>query len=122
VLWEWGLEGLAETVELIVSELVTNAQRASASIMGSRYGRQWRPGVPPIRLWLYADRQTVLIQVWDGDHHLPEPQGVDLEAESGRGLLLVESLSAEWGAFVPEQSSGKVTWAIIAAQEFCMRA
>lgn len=121
VLWEWGHDDPAETAELIVSELVTNAQRASAGLAGSRYDGCWKPGVPPLRLWLSSDEQRVLIQVWDGDHRLPEAQSVALEAESGRGLLLVESLSEEWGAFVPEQSSGKVTWAIIAAQESCMR-
>jgi anti-sigma regulatory factor (Ser/Thr protein kinase) len=32
VLAEWGLKALAETAELIVSELVTNAVRASAAL------------------------------------------------------------------------------------------
>jgi hypothetical protein len=71
--------------------------------------------MPPIRLWVCADRQRVLIQVWDGDHQLPEAQTIDLVAESGRGLLLVETLCAEWGAFVPEGTSGKVVWAFVRA-------
>jgi anti-sigma regulatory factor (Ser/Thr protein kinase) len=116
VAWEWGLGELSASVELIVSELVTNAQRASAGITGSRYRGQWRPGVPPIRLWLGSDNQRVLVQVWDGDHHLPEPQAAGLEAESGRGLLLVDSLSQEWGASTPEGSSGKIVWALISVQ------
>jgi hypothetical protein len=116
MLWEWGLDGLADTAELIVSEIVTNAQRASAGITGSRYEGRWNPGTPPVRLWLYADMQYVLVHVWDADHHLPEPQSVDLEAESGRGLLLVESLSEEWGTFRPERSSGKTTWALLGSQ------
>jgi hypothetical protein len=112
VIWEWNLDGLTETIELIVSELVTNAQRASASLTGSRYRGQRTPGVPPVRLWLRADTDRVLIQVWDADHHLPEPQSPDLAAEGGRGLLLVETLSADWGAYLLEGSSGKVVWAI----------
>jgi anti-sigma regulatory factor (Ser/Thr protein kinase) len=114
VLWEWGMEELSETVELVVSELVTNAVAASASLTGSRYNGRWIPGTPPVRLWLYADKQRVLVQVWDGDDRLPERQGVDLMAESGRGLLLVESLCGEWGAYVPEGSSGKCVWAYMA--------
>src|ERR1700690_360530 len=60
MLWEWGLEELSHSVELVVSELVTNAQRASAGLTGSRYGGRWIPGVPPVRLWLCADKERVL--------------------------------------------------------------
>jgi hypothetical protein len=47
VVWEWGLVRLSEDIELIVSELVTNAVRASEGLM---------PGVPHVRLWLCSDR------------------------------------------------------------------
>jgi hypothetical protein len=115
-LWEWGLDGLSDTAELVVSELATNAQRASAGLTGSRYLGIWKPGVPPIRLWLYSDKEKVLVQVWDGDHHMPERQAAGLDDESGRGLLLVETLSAEWGSYVLEGSTGKITWALLAAE------
>lgn len=113
VLWEWGLGDLAETVELIVSELVTNGLLASADMAGSRYQGRWRPGAPPIRLWLRSDRQSVLVQVWDGNDQRPERREVDQEAIGGRGLLLVEALTAEWGTYAPERSSGKVVWALV---------
>ena len=112
LLGEWGLEELEYAVELVVSEFVTNAQRISRGINGSRYGGRWIPGVPPVRLWLCSDKQRVLVQVWDGADHLPEPQGADLEAESGRGLLLVETLSTEWGTLPLEGASGKLVWAV----------
>lgn len=67
VLWEWGLEQFIETAEIVVSELTTNAQKVSAELTGSRFDGRWRPGVPPIRLWLYSDKERVLIQVWDQD-------------------------------------------------------
>jgi hypothetical protein len=54
----------------------------------------------------------VLIQVWDGNNQMPRHSELELDAEHGRGLLLVESLSAEWGAFAPERAGGKVVWAI----------
>src|ERR1700735_440426 len=32
VLWEWGLKEIAETAELVISEIVTNAVRASGGL------------------------------------------------------------------------------------------
>jgi hypothetical protein len=51
-----GLNQRAETVELVVSELATNAVLTSAQLMGVRYPGQWRPGRAPLRLWLWSDR------------------------------------------------------------------
>jgi anti-sigma regulatory factor (Ser/Thr protein kinase) len=112
VLWEWHLDALTGTAELIVSELVTNAVRASTGLTGSRRSGRWVPGTPPVRLWLSSERQRVLIQVWDGNDRHPAPQDPGPDAESGRGLLLVDSLSAKWGCYSPEWSSGKVVWAL----------
>lgn len=114
VLWEWGLEALAEAVELIVSELVTNGVQVSEGMIGCRYLGRWIPGVPPVRIWLCSDRRNVLVQVWDGNERRPERKEADLEAVGGRGLLLVEALSAEWGTYTPERSTGKVVWALVA--------
>jgi anti-sigma regulatory factor (Ser/Thr protein kinase) len=113
VLWEWHLDALSETAELIVSELVTNAVQASVGLTGSRRSGRWVPGTPPVRLWLFSDKERVLIQVWDGNDRHPAPQQPGPDVESGRGLLLVESLSAEWGSYPPERSGGKVVWALI---------
>lgn len=115
-LWEWGLDSLSDTAELVVSELATNAQRVSAGLVGSRYRGTWQPGVPPIRLWLSSDKERVLVQVWDGDHHMPQRQAAALDDESGRGLLLVETLSAEWGSYLLDGATGKVTWALVAGE------
>ncbi|HUY45698.1 MAG TPA: ATP-binding protein [Streptosporangiaceae bacterium] len=111
VMAEWGLAGLADTVELIVSELVTNGLRASAGLLGSRFGGRWSPGFPPIRMWLSSDRRTVLVQVWDGNDRMPARKEPSPDAEGGRGLLVVEALSEAHGAFRPEHASGKVVWA-----------
>ena len=105
-------EALTETIELIVSELVTNGLRASAGITGRRYQGRWAVGVPPVRLWLCSDGKSVLIHVWDGNDRKPVRQDVDPEAIGGRGLLLVEALSAEWGTYTPKRSTGKVVWAL----------
>jgi hypothetical protein len=114
VLWEWDLGALGQTAVLVVSELVTNAVQASAGIADSRFAGNWAPGTPPVRMWLSADEYRLVIQVWDGSDQPPVPQPVEPEADSGRGLLLVGSLSAEWGCYAPENSSGKVVWAVVA--------
>jgi hypothetical protein len=113
VLREWQLGPLAQTAALVVSELVSNAVHASAPLTGSRFAGEWAPGTPPVRLWLSADEYRVVIQVWDGSDRPPVPQPVEPEADSGRGLLLVGALSAEWGCYTPEKSSGKVVWAMV---------
>jgi Histidine kinase-like ATPase domain len=132
VLHEWRMAALAETVELLVSEIVTNAVRASgrpapdqhgasqhgasqhgASQHGaSQHGASQVPGALPLRFWLTSDRHRVMIQVWDRDHHQPIPQNADPEAETGRGLLLVEALSAQWGCYAPGGQGGKIVWVV----------
>lgn len=109
---EWGLPELANTVELIVSELVTNSVQASAGLTGSRYNGRWQPGRPPVRLWLQSDGEHVLVQVWDASHELPVPQEADLDAEHGRGLSIVAAMSERYGAYSLEGGNGKVVWAL----------
>jgi anti-sigma regulatory factor (Ser/Thr protein kinase) len=113
VLREWQMSQLADPVELVVAELVTNAMQASAGLTGSEFAGRWSPGLPPVRLWLASDGQHAVIQVWDASERQPVREAVPLDAETGRGLMLVESLSDEWGSYTPEASSGKVVWAVI---------
>ncbi|MGC9544602.1 SpoIIE family protein phosphatase [Streptomyces sp. UG1] len=93
LLAQWGLEELAFTTELVVSELVTNAIRYAAG---------------PIRLRLIKER-ALICEVFDGGAtapHLRHPRTTD---EGGRGLLLVSQVTQRWGTrFVPE---GKIIWA-----------
>ena len=107
MLKEWGLHGQADTAELVVSELVTNAIRASG-------GKAYR--VPVVRLWLCSDHDRVLIQVWDGSERMPIMQDPAPDAESGRGTLLVDISSEEWGFYRPATLGGKVVWSLIGTQ------
>jgi hypothetical protein len=116
LLWEWGLTALAETVELLVSEIVTNGVRASVAAASCQGGEPPPGGLPIVWFCLASDGRSVLVQVWDGSREAPAPQAVETDAESGRGLLLVEYLSAQWGTYAPEESSGKVVWALAAPQ------
>ena len=99
VLWEWGLEA-SDQVELIVTELMTNAVKASESVQS----------LAPVRLWLLSDKQRVTILVWDNNPRLPVRVDAGLDAESGRGLLLVEALSTQWGSYPHPDWGGKVVW------------
>jgi hypothetical protein len=83
VLAEWGLRDLAEAAELVVSELVTNAVRASTGPDGRpRYGEA---GLPVVILRLTTDAARVLIDVWDDIPAAPVAVQAGPEDESGRG-------------------------------------
>lgn len=110
LLWKWGLKELIEPVELVVSELVTNAVRASGGL--DPHPRTSEAALSVIRLWLRVEERGVLVQVWDASPSSPERQEPGPAAESGRGLLLVEMLSAAWGAFELTHEPGKVVWAL----------
>lgn len=104
VLWEWRLTGLRDDAELIVSELVTNAVRIS------------RADGAPVRLWLLSDGVCVLIVVWDASTLPPVRLASGESDESGRGLLLVETLSARWAWYFPSRPpGGKAVWSLIEA-------
>jgi anti-sigma regulatory factor (Ser/Thr protein kinase) len=92
----WGLEELADTCALVVSELVGNAVRHTRSRTLRLAVTRPEPG-------------AVRIAVTDTSHARPvraEPGAEDLR---GRGLLLVEALCVDWGT--DELPYGKRVWA-----------
>ena len=103
VLREWGLAALSDSTELLLSELVTNAVRASRAV--------WHDAV---RMWLVSDLGRVVVFVWDASPQPPARADPGEDAESGRGLLLVEALSERWGHF-GHDGGGKVTLALLEA-------
>lgn len=100
VLREWGLAALSDDTELLVSELVTNGVRASRAV-----------GRDAVRMWLVSDLRQVVVFVWDASPLSPARADPGADAESGRGLLLVEALSDRWGHFGYD-GGGKVVWAV----------
>lgn len=87
VLYKWGLRHLADDSAVIVSELMTNALKATV-LLDSR---------PPIALRLLCDHERLVIETWDWSP-LDVPSTTPAEdAEYGRGLLIVEALSDGWG-------------------------
>ena len=78
-LTSWRLPELVDAVALAVSELVTNA---------IRYGR------PTVSVDLARQRSQVRVAVHDGDPTEPPAAGqAEADAESGRGLAIVEALA-----------------------------
>ncbi|WP_406302380.1 SpoIIE family protein phosphatase [Streptomyces sp. NBC_00885] len=89
----WGLGELGFTMELIVSELVTNAIRYASG---------------PIRLRLI--RQDVLIcEVFDTSNTSPRLRHARTTDEGGRGLFLVAQVAKRWGTRYTAE--GKIIWA-----------
>jgi anti-sigma regulatory factor (Ser/Thr protein kinase) len=105
VVLEYGLPTLADTIELIVSEIVTNAVRATS------FFRDDSLATPVVRLWMASDLHCVLIRVWDASSQMPARQDARPEDESGRGLMLVDCLASEWGVY--RKQNGKVVWVIV---------
>jgi anti-sigma regulatory factor (Ser/Thr protein kinase) len=102
---EWGLPERAESVELVVSELLTNAVRASEILFSASLA------VPVVQLCLASDLSSVLIRVWDGNRQMPVRRDAGPDDDSGRGLMLVEYLAKEWGSY--RKTDGKVVWVLL---------
>ncbi len=101
VLWEWGMEALAQQAELTVSELVTNAVRASTDTRQARQATGEPAGLPVVALRLASDHKRLLVEVSDHDPRPPIPTVADPEHDGGRGLLLVAAVSERWGYYYP---------------------
>jgi anti-sigma regulatory factor (Ser/Thr protein kinase) len=104
-------EDTAETAELLVSELVTNAIRfAGAPARTLRYSG--RADASLISLSLRHFREGLLIEVYDTDSNPPIRSSPEDDAENGRGLMLVDALSKEWSYFFPP-GGGKVVYCVL---------
>ena len=106
---EWGLGDLAEAAELIVSELVTNAVRASTAPDG--HPRYDGAGMPVVVLRMASDRFKLLIEVWDVIPGAPAAAHPGPDDESGRGLMLVAAQCDRWSWQTVPGWPGKVVWA-----------
>ena len=99
------LASLAESTELVVSELVTNAVKVTVG----------RDGLA-VSLRVSGDTATVLAEVWDADPRPPvlKPLGddgvPDPGEEGGRGLFLVAMLSSRWNWYPTQDPPGKIIW------------
>lgn len=92
-LFEWTAQELADDAVLLTSELMTNVilHAATASV-----------------LVLHLDGDRLRIEVHDGSPVLPTPKRYGATATTGRGLTMVSTMAARWGA--EPNDAGKVVW------------
>jgi len=87
---------------LLTSELVTNAVTHATARSGRNEAAASRGGAAEVVLLVIAaDDAGLRVDVHDGSVDLPLVADcpAEADAETGRGLLLVTSLSAEWGFY-----------------------
>lgn len=99
----WDLTHLADSAELVLSELLTNSVR-HARVPGGRL------------IETRYERLTggVRIEVHDANEDKPERRDPSAEDVSGRGLTLVDALTAgQWGVSA-RVGVGKLVWAVCA--------
>ena len=82
----WDVPVDIETAELLVSELVTNAVTYD--------------GAGPVVVAVRVARGRLRVDVHDSSGAMPTPKtDAPVDAEDGRGLLLVDTLADEWGYY-----------------------
>ncbi|MBR7830475.1 SpoIIE family protein phosphatase [Actinospica sp. MGRD01-02] len=136
VLEQWGMHAQADTVELLLSELVTNAVRhAAGPAPAPRYDPESvedldleslelalldnapmsAPGEGPqppdarqVEVVARRGTGTLWIEVYDQDVRMPRVRTAAATDEGGRGLFLVDQLSKRWGA--RDTRTGKAVW------------
>lgn len=99
----WGLEDMTDDVTLIVSELVTNALQHARPACAQP--------ADPGRCRLVLERPepcTVWVSVADSSGRRVMRRTPTEDAESGRGLAVVDALAVRW--LVQPSRTGKTVW------------
>lgn len=109
ILPHWGHALLVEVCELLVSELVTNAVKASGIVDQQPRYPDLYDRLERVKLRLFPTHDSIFIEVWDSNTAKPTISTPELDAESGRGMLLVEALSERWNVYYPKRG-GKIVW------------
>ena len=89
----WGLPDLGWTAALVVSELAANAALHAGT---------------PFTVAVEQRGDLVRIGVQDGSARMPQARRHGVEATTGRGLRLIETLGHGWG--IERASTGKTVW------------
>ncbi|WP_210582420.1 SpoIIE family protein phosphatase [Streptomyces sp. GESEQ-4] len=66
-------------------------------------------GIPPMRLRLRRTDRRLIIEVTDGDDHLPRRRRAEPGDESGRGIAIVATIASTWGSR-RTPGGGKAVW------------
>jgi anti-sigma regulatory factor (Ser/Thr protein kinase) len=104
-LTRWGLHALTNDAETIATELTANAIAAATPPHGTR---------PAIIFTLHHQPPDLHITTWDNGPGHPAPATPADDAETGRGLAIIDALTtSNWGWWPTPESGGKVTWATL---------
>ncbi|MEU2303697.1 ATP-binding SpoIIE family protein phosphatase [Streptomyces misionensis] len=66
-------------------------------------------GTPPMRLRLRRTDRRLIVEVTDGDDHLPRRRRAEPADESGRGIAIVATIASSWGCR-RTPGGGKAVW------------
>ncbi|MEV5080669.1 MULTISPECIES: SpoIIE family protein phosphatase [unclassified Streptomyces] len=66
-------------------------------------------GTPPMRLRLRRTDRRLIVEVTDGDDHLPRRRRADPDDESGRGIAMIATIATNWGSR-RTPGGGKAVW------------
>ncbi|MFB7374643.1 SpoIIE family protein phosphatase [Streptomyces sp. NPDC056222] len=91
--WRFPVE-LRDLGVLATSELVANSLKH---------------GTPPMRLRLRRTDRRLIIEVTDGDDHLPRRRKAETEDEAGRGISIIATIASSWGSR-RTPGGGKAVW------------
>ncbi|QFQ98462.1 SpoIIE family protein phosphatase [Streptomyces phaeolivaceus] len=66
-------------------------------------------GTPPMRLRLRRTDRRLIVEVTDGNDHLPRRRRADPADESGRGIAIIATIASNWGSR-RAPGGGKAVW------------
>lgn len=97
----WGIPGLADKVQLAVTELATNVIKHVGE--GTAATLVMEPG-----------EGTLRVELHDKSHTLPKPAEPVSGDECGRGLQILDRLAKDWGTIVT--TMGKAVWCELSSE------
>jgi len=101
----WHLDHLADDAQAIASELAANAIAAAVPA---------RAALPAIIFAVHQRPGQIRVIVWDNGPGRPRRAEPGPDAERGRGLGIIDTLTdRNWGWWPTPESGGKVVWAAL---------
>ncbi|MFI5744325.1 SpoIIE family protein phosphatase [Streptomyces sp. NPDC051644] len=76
---------------------------------GELVANSLKHGTPPMRLGLRRTDRRLIIEVTDGDDHMPRRRRADPADEAGRGISIVATIATSWGSR-RTPGGGKAVW------------
>ncbi|MGF0163729.1 ATP-binding protein [Streptomyces koyangensis] len=111
----WHVTEHIDVAELVGSELVTNAVKATG-VAGPESTWTSVTAAHVIGVQSRIIGSGLYVEVWDNGEGAPVARCPDADTEGGRGLLLIEAMADRWDVYRPAVG-GKVVWAEVRLAE-----